>query len=79
MTIRRRAGSLGHTILPSAWSGPQRLWVDPDCDLKTCNCAETEASLRHLAQAVREVRAEAVGPAGPAVSRLSTGRPPVPP
>ena len=42
--------------------GPERLWVNPDCGLKTRGYAETEASLRHLVQAVREVRAEAEVP-----------------
>jgi 5-methyltetrahydropteroyltriglutamate--homocysteine methyltransferase len=44
--------------------GPERLWVNPDCGLKTRGYAETEASLRHLVQATREVRAEAEIPAG---------------
>ncbi|MGP5125929.1 5-methyltetrahydropteroyltriglutamate--homocysteine S-methyltransferase [Brachybacterium tyrofermentans] len=44
--------------------GPERLWVNPDCGLKTRGYAETEASLRHLVQATREVRAEAEVPAG---------------
>ncbi|WP_422116324.1 5-methyltetrahydropteroyltriglutamate--homocysteine S-methyltransferase [Brachybacterium sp. UNK5269] len=44
--------------------GPQRLWVNPDCGLKTRGYAETEASLRHLVQAADQVRAEAVVPAG---------------
>src|SRR5699024_8426006 len=44
--------------------GPERLWVNPDCGLKTRGYAETEASLRHLVQAARERRAEAGAPAG---------------
>ncbi|SLM98530.1 5-methyltetrahydropteroyltriglutamate--homocysteine methyltransferase [Corynebacterium xerosis] len=44
--------------------GPERLWVNPDCGLKTRGYAETEASLRHLVQATLEVRAEAEVPAG---------------
>ncbi|MGO2313907.1 5-methyltetrahydropteroyltriglutamate--homocysteine S-methyltransferase [Brachybacterium tyrofermentans] len=43
--------------------GPERLWVNPDCGLKTRGYAETEASLRHLVQATREVRAEVEAPA----------------
>ncbi|PCC39747.1 5-methyltetrahydropteroyltriglutamate--homocysteine S-methyltransferase [Brachybacterium alimentarium] len=43
--------------------GPERVWVNPDCGLKTRGYAETEASLRHLVQATREVRAEAEAPA----------------
>ncbi|WP_114853301.1 5-methyltetrahydropteroyltriglutamate--homocysteine S-methyltransferase [Brachybacterium sp. YJGR34] len=43
---------------------PQRLWVNPDCGLKTRGYAETEESLRRLVAAAREVRAEAEVPAG---------------
>ncbi|OJF12984.1 5-methyltetrahydropteroyltriglutamate--homocysteine S-methyltransferase [Couchioplanes caeruleus] len=35
----------------------QRLWVNPDCGLKTRGYAEVEASLRHLVAAATEVRA----------------------
>ncbi|MEO3745354.1 5-methyltetrahydropteroyltriglutamate--homocysteine S-methyltransferase [Plantactinospora sp. B5E13] len=35
----------------------QRLWVNPDCGLKTRGYPEVEASLRHLVAAAREVRA----------------------
>lgn len=45
--------------------GPRRLWVNPDCGLKTRGYAETEASLEHLVAATREVRADA--PAAAAV------------
>ncbi|MBL7253487.1 5-methyltetrahydropteroyltriglutamate--homocysteine S-methyltransferase [Paractinoplanes lichenicola] len=34
----------------------QRLWVNPDCGLKTRGYAEVEASLRHLVAAAAEVR-----------------------
>ncbi|MFC5528069.1 5-methyltetrahydropteroyltriglutamate--homocysteine S-methyltransferase [Cohnella yongneupensis] len=34
-----------------------KLWVNPDCGLKTRGVTETWASLRHLVQAAREVRA----------------------
>ncbi|WP_394216125.1 5-methyltetrahydropteroyltriglutamate--homocysteine S-methyltransferase [Brachybacterium vulturis] len=44
--------------------GPERLWVNPDCGLKTRGYVETEASLRHLVQAAREVRADAEVSAG---------------
>ncbi|MGP9538153.1 5-methyltetrahydropteroyltriglutamate--homocysteine S-methyltransferase [Brachybacterium sp. AOP43-C2-M15] len=44
--------------------GPERLWVNPDCGLKTRGYVETEASLRRLVRAAREVRAEAEVPAG---------------
>jgi 5-methyltetrahydropteroyltriglutamate--homocysteine methyltransferase len=37
--------------------GPGRLWVNPDCGLKTRGYAETEAALRNLVQAARQVRA----------------------
>ncbi|TDD72771.1 5-methyltetrahydropteroyltriglutamate--homocysteine S-methyltransferase [Actinomadura darangshiensis] len=37
---------------------PARLWVNPDCGLKTRAYPETEASLRNLVAAARRVRAE---------------------
>ena len=37
----------------------EKLWVNPDCGLKTRGSAETEASLRNLVAAARAVRAEA--------------------
>ncbi|MEM7051703.1 MAG: 5-methyltetrahydropteroyltriglutamate--homocysteine S-methyltransferase [Acidobacteriota bacterium] len=37
---------------------PQRLWVNPDCGLKTRGFSETEASLRNLVAAARAVRQE---------------------
>ncbi|RED52636.1 5-methyltetrahydropteroyltriglutamate--homocysteine S-methyltransferase [Cohnella lupini] len=36
---------------------PAKLWVNPDCGLKTRGDAETWTSLRHLVQAAKEVRA----------------------
>ncbi|WP_305094008.1 5-methyltetrahydropteroyltriglutamate--homocysteine S-methyltransferase [Prescottella sp. R16] len=36
----------------------ERLWVNPDCGLKTRGRAEVEASLRHLVAAARSVRGE---------------------
>jgi 5-methyltetrahydropteroyltriglutamate--homocysteine methyltransferase len=33
-----------------------RLWVSPDCGLKTCGYAETEPALRNLVAAARQVR-----------------------
>jgi 5-methyltetrahydropteroyltriglutamate--homocysteine methyltransferase len=39
--------------------GPARLWVNPDCGLKTRGYAETEAALRNMVTAARQVRAEA--------------------
>ena len=35
-----------------------KLWVNPDCGLKTRGETETWASLRHLVQAAKEIRAE---------------------
>ncbi|MFO7597924.1 MAG: 5-methyltetrahydropteroyltriglutamate--homocysteine S-methyltransferase [Desulfocurvibacter africanus] len=35
-----------------------RLWVNPDCGLKTRNWPETEASLRNMVQAARRIRQE---------------------
>ncbi|NUS15905.1 MAG: 5-methyltetrahydropteroyltriglutamate--homocysteine S-methyltransferase [Streptomyces sp.] len=37
---------------------PDRLWVNPDCGLKTRGWPETRASLRHLVGAARALRAE---------------------
>ncbi|SPT52069.1 5-methyltetrahydropteroyltriglutamate--homocysteine S-methyltransferase [Actinomadura madurae] len=40
---------------------PARLWVNPDCGLKTRAYPETEASLRNLVAAARRVREEVAG------------------
>lgn len=37
---------------------PKRVWVNPDCGLKTRQPAETAASLRNLVAAAKEVRSE---------------------
>ena len=37
---------------------PERLYIDPDCGLKTRTWDEAEAKLRVMVQAVREVRRE---------------------
>jgi 5-methyltetrahydropteroyltriglutamate--homocysteine methyltransferase len=37
--------------------GPERLWVNPDCGLKTRGYAETEPALRNLVEAARQARA----------------------
>ena len=39
--------------------GPARLWVNPDCGLKTRKTDEVTASLRNLVAATKEVRAGA--------------------
>ncbi|MFJ9548103.1 5-methyltetrahydropteroyltriglutamate--homocysteine S-methyltransferase [Streptomyces erythrochromogenes] len=39
----------------------ERLWVNPDCGLKTRGWAETRASLENLVAAAREVRTELTG------------------
>jgi 5-methyltetrahydropteroyltriglutamate--homocysteine methyltransferase len=36
----------------------ERLWVNPDCGLKTRSYAETEPALRNMVEAVRQVRAQ---------------------
>jgi 5-methyltetrahydropteroyltriglutamate--homocysteine methyltransferase len=36
-----------------------RLWVNPDCGLKTRNPEEVSASLTNLVEATRKVRADA--------------------
>ena len=41
--------------------GPARLWVNPDCGLKTRGYAETESALRNLVAAARQVRAAIAG------------------
>ena len=38
---------------------PEQLWVNPDCGLKTRNWPETEAALRNMVAAARQLRAEA--------------------
>ncbi|MFI0410567.1 5-methyltetrahydropteroyltriglutamate--homocysteine S-methyltransferase [Actinomadura sp. 3N508] len=43
---------------------PGRLWVNPDCGLKTRAYPETEASLRNLVTAARRVRADVAGASG---------------
>ncbi|MBB4772115.1 5-methyltetrahydropteroyltriglutamate--homocysteine S-methyltransferase [Actinomadura livida] len=40
---------------------PARLWVNPDCGLKTRGYPETEASLRNLVAAARHVREDVAG------------------
>ena len=45
--LRRAAAALGI----------EKLWANPDCGLKTRAYAETVASLRHLVEAARRVRA----------------------
>ncbi|MFC9588972.1 5-methyltetrahydropteroyltriglutamate--homocysteine S-methyltransferase [Streptomyces sp. NPDC056944] len=42
----------------------ERLWVNPDCGLKTRGWPETRASLQNLVAAAREVRAELTGDKG---------------
>jgi 5-methyltetrahydropteroyltriglutamate--homocysteine methyltransferase len=37
----------------------ERLWVNPDCGLKTRNADEVEASLANLVAATKEVRSGA--------------------
>ncbi len=39
---------------------PARLWVNPDCGLKTRGWAETEAALANMVEAARTMRGEAV-------------------
>ena len=36
--------------------GPRKLWVNPDCGLKTRGYEETTASLRNLVTAAKAVR-----------------------
>ena len=39
------------------WIPLQRLWVNPDCGLKTRNWQETEAALNNMVLATKELRA----------------------
>ena len=41
---------------------PRRVWVNPDCGLKTRGYDETVASLEHIVEATRAVRAELAEP-----------------
>jgi 5-methyltetrahydropteroyltriglutamate--homocysteine methyltransferase len=50
----------------------QRLWVNPDCGLKTRGWPETEAALRHMVQAAQILRAR-LGLAPHAVAPLGAG------
>ena len=34
----------------------EKLWINPDCGLKTRGITETEASLKNLVEAAKEVR-----------------------
>jgi len=36
---------------------PERLWVNPDCGLKTRGWPETELALRNMVEAARQMRA----------------------
>ena len=38
--------------------GPQRLWVNPDCGLKTRGYAEITGAIANMVAAARQVRAE---------------------
>lgn len=37
---------------------PEKLWVNPDCGLKTRGAAETAESLKNMVEAARELRYE---------------------
>ena len=46
------------SLREALWAVPaERLWVNPDCGLKTRSSAEVEASLANLVAAARAVRA----------------------
>jgi 5-methyltetrahydropteroyltriglutamate--homocysteine methyltransferase len=53
------------TLLPRAADavGPGRLWVNPDCGLKTRRYEETTGALAHMVAAERTVRTERTGTA----------------
>jgi 5-methyltetrahydropteroyltriglutamate--homocysteine methyltransferase len=52
LALLRRARS----VIP-----PEQLWVNPDCGLKTRGWKETEAALRNMVGAARQMRAERAG------------------
>ncbi|MDN5768272.1 MAG: 5-methyltetrahydropteroyltriglutamate--homocysteine S-methyltransferase [Humibacillus sp.] len=54
-SVEEIAGSLRAAL---ASVGSRRLWVNPDCGLKTRGTAEVTASLRNLVEAARRVRGE---------------------
>lgn len=45
-----------HTMLTQI--DKEKLWVNPDCGLKTRGTAETVESLKNLAEAARRIRSE---------------------
>jgi 5-methyltetrahydropteroyltriglutamate--homocysteine methyltransferase len=49
--------------------GPARLWVNPDCGLKTRDYPEVLASLRNMVAAARRVRATTARSRPPADDR----------
>lgn len=50
---------------------PERLWVNPDCGLKTRGWAETESALANMVTAARALRAKLAGQAPVAWKRVS--------
>jgi 5-methyltetrahydropteroyltriglutamate--homocysteine methyltransferase len=55
------------TVIPSA-----RLWVNPDCGLKTRGWPEVEAALRNMVEAARTLRAAAARSTAPANTNIPT-------
>ena len=51
----------GHLRQATALLDPARMWVNPDCGLKTRRYEETVPSLEHMVEAARELRASAAG------------------
>jgi 5-methyltetrahydropteroyltriglutamate--homocysteine methyltransferase len=47
---------------------PERLWVNPDCGLKTRGWPETEAALQNMVQAARHLRDRLLSESAPPVS-----------
>ena len=50
---------------------PERLWVNPDCGLKTRGWAETEAALANMVTAARQLRGKLAGHSPAAWKRVS--------
>ena len=56
-STKRRRNKRSHTF--DRFKNPvEHVWINPDCGLKTRGERETVASLQHMVQATKEIRAE---------------------
>ncbi|HVX42031.1 MAG TPA: 5-methyltetrahydropteroyltriglutamate--homocysteine S-methyltransferase [Gemmatimonadaceae bacterium] len=53
-------------------AGPEQVWVNPDCGLKTRSWSEVRAALANMVEAARVVRAELAAEGPPLVERRGT-------